>query len=67
MIEPEFEFNKCKQVIELRQGRRMSSGETVIARAVFDYCSSRGTEQTQQQEYRQRVFQAVQNYHRGKK
>jgi len=67
MAEQEFEFNKCKQVVELRRGRRMSSVETVIAKAVFDYCQSHGTEETQQQEYRQRVFQAVQNYHRGKK
>jgi hypothetical protein len=67
MTEQEFEFEKCRQIIELEQGRRMSPTEAIFARAVYDYCISHELKQTQQQEHRQRIFQAVGNFQRGKR
>ena len=41
MTELEFEFQKAKQIVELKGGQRMSPGEAIIAKAVFYYCKEK--------------------------
>ena len=70
--ETEFQFQKVKQILELKQGRRMSLDETLLAKAVFYF--AKGCELKQKLEPKQRrrnylngIFKAVRDYHKSRK
>jgi len=72
MNETEFEFQKVKQILELKQGHRMSPGERVTAKAIFYF--AKGVELKQKLEPKKRrknflsgVFQAVRDFSRKSK
>jgi len=72
MTETEFECEKTLQILELKQGRRMSPSERVTAKAIFYFAKGIELKQTVESKQRHRnylsgVFEAVRDYHKSRK